>query len=129
MDQLPYLLDESRRAAVLEAMREVCLHRSWTLLAAHARTNHVHVVVEAEDQPEKTMNAFKAYASRRLNGLGFDEPTRKRWARHGSTRWLFKDEDVRAAIKYVVEGQGEAMAVFTLKPLPDGRGSLKVTSD
>jgi REP element-mobilizing transposase RayT len=112
MDQTPYLLDPGSRAAVLEAIREVCHHRGWNLLAAHVRTTHVHAIVEAGVQPERIMNAFKSYASRRLNRLGRDGPNRKRWARHGSTRWLWDDEDVRRAIQYVVEQQGEPMAVF-----------------
>ncbi len=69
MNQGPYLLDRDSRAAVLEALREVCVHRGWTLFAAHVRTNHVHVVVEAEVRPEKVMNDFKSYASRGLNRL------------------------------------------------------------
>jgi len=112
MDQTPYCLDRDRRAAVLGALREVCSHRNWNLWAAHVRTNHVHAVVEADVRPEMVMNTFKSYASRGLNRLGSDEPDRKRWARHGSTRWLWKDEDVREAIRYVVEGQGEAMEVY-----------------
>ena len=112
MDQAPYYLDSDRRTTVLGALREVCLHRSWVLLAAHVRTNHVHVVVEADIRPEVAMNAFKAYASRSLNRLGRDEPDRKRWARHGSTRWLWKDEDAQAAIQYVVSRQGEPMEVY-----------------
>jgi REP element-mobilizing transposase RayT len=112
MDQLRYCLDRDRRTAVLGALREVCRHRRWVLLAAHVRTNHVHVVVEAEVRPEMVMNAFKAYASRSLNRLGSDEPDRKRWARHGSTRWLRKDEDVQVAIEYVVSRQGEPMEVY-----------------
>jgi hypothetical protein len=35
-----------------------------SLLAAHVRTNHVPVVVEAEVRPETIMNTFKSYASR-----------------------------------------------------------------
>ena len=112
MKQAPYWLDRKSRAAVLEALREVCAHRGWSLLAAHVRTTHVHVVVEAEVRPEKVMNDFKSYASRGLNRLGAVGPDRKRWARHGSTRWLWKDQDVREAIRYVVEEQGEPMAVF-----------------
>jgi hypothetical protein len=81
-------------------------------LAAHVRTNHVHVAVEAEVQPEKVMNNFKSCAGRSLNRLLHDGADRKRWARHGSTRWLWKDRDVREAIRYVVEEQGEPMAVF-----------------
>jgi hypothetical protein len=69
-------------------------------------------VVEAGDRPEKVMNDFKSYASRALNRLEADTSERKRWARHGSTRWLWKDQDVREAIRYVVEEQGEPMEVF-----------------
>ena len=112
MDQAPYLLDQTRRAGVLDALREVCVHRGWSLRAAHVRTNHVHAVVEAEVRPEKILHAFKSYASRNLNRLGIDKPDRKRWARHGSTRWLWKDRDVREAIRYVVEGQGEPMELY-----------------
>src|SRR6266498_1875166 len=85
----PYHLDQARRDAVLEAIQEVCGHRGWGLLAAHVRSNHVHTVVEAEVPPERVLSDFKAYASRRLNRMRLDQPNRKRWARHGSTRWLW----------------------------------------
>jgi len=112
MSQAPYLLDRDSRVAVLEVLRQVCSHRGWNLLAAHVRTNHVHVVVEAGVRPEKVMNDFKSYASRGLNQLGSDELGRKQWARHGSTHWLWKEQDVRNAIRYVAEEQGEPMAIF-----------------
>ncbi|MGA2435249.1 MAG: transposase [Bryobacteraceae bacterium] len=112
MLQEQYLLDSDSRTTVLESVREVCAHRGWTLLAAHVRTNHVHVIVVAEVPPENIMNSFKSYASRALNSLGRDEMDRKRWARHGSTRRLLKEHDVVEAIRYVVEEQGEPMAVF-----------------
>ncbi len=76
------------------------------------RTNHVHVIVESEVRHEKVMNAFKSYASRALNRMGIDGLERKRWARHGSTRWLWKDEHVQQALQYVVEQQGEPMEVY-----------------
>jgi REP element-mobilizing transposase RayT len=112
MDQAPYRLDQIRRDAVLGSIQEVCVHRGWSLLAAHVRTNHVHTVVEAEVPPERITGDFKAYASRRLNAMRLDEPNRKRWGRHGSTRWLWKPQHVSAAMQYVVAEQGEAMSVF-----------------
>jgi hypothetical protein len=54
----------------------------------------------------------ESYASRCLNRMGLDQPARKRWARHGSTRWLWKAEDVSAAVRYVGDEQGERMSVF-----------------
>ena len=112
MDQETYSLDTNRRVTILASLREVCLHRGWRLHAAHVRTNHVHVVVEADVHPEMVMNTFKSSASRSLNHSAIDQPNRKRWARHGSTRLLWKDEDVQEAIRYVISGQGEPMEVY-----------------
>jgi REP element-mobilizing transposase RayT len=112
MEQPPYRMDKRRRDAVLASLVERRSNYGWTLLAAHVRTNYVHIVVEGEARPERVMNDLKSYASRSLNQLGLDEPARKRWARHGSTRWLWKPGNVSAAIRYVVDEQGERMAVF-----------------
>ncbi len=105
-----YALDDEKRRVVLAAIRQVCTHREWTLIAAHVRLSHVHVVVAADIIPEVAMQAFKAYASRFLGEL---ETTRsKRWTRHGSTRYLWKAEEVDRAVRYVVERQGEPMATY-----------------
>ena len=112
MNQPPYDMERSRREVVLASLLERCSERYWSLLAAHVRTNHVHIVVEAEVSPERVMNDLKSYASRCLNRKGMDEPDRKRWARHGSTRWLWKPENVSSAIRYVVDEQGDPMGVF-----------------
>ena len=112
MRETPYVIGEGQRKMVLETIFEVCLHQGWTLHAAHVRSTHVHVVAEGNVRPEAMMNAFKSYASRALNRSGFDGGARARWARHGSTRWLWDKDCVNAAVEYVVEGQGEPMAVF-----------------
>ena len=113
MTHQPYLLDEIRRQEVLKSLQEVCSYRGWTLLAAHVRTNHVHVVATADRKPEHVMNALKAYSSGYLNHCALD-PDRRRWARHGSTRYLWTSTAVSAAIQYVVREQGESMAVFEM---------------
>ena len=110
--QVPYMLDRSRRAMVLEAVCELCAHRGWTLLAAQVRRQHVHFVVAAEDAPEKVLEDAKKYASRALNRAGREEQNQRRWTRHGSTRYLWKPESVGAAIHYVVREQGDPMAVW-----------------
>lgn len=110
--QPPYSIPADRRQVVLQAMREVCDYRRWTLHAAHVRSTHVHVVAEGDVRPEAMMNAFKAYASRALNRSGSDGSSRTRWTRHGSTRWLWDKAHVNAAVEYVVNGQGEPLAVF-----------------
>ena len=90
---------QAGRAVVMAAIQRHGAHRGWNLLAAHVRSNHVHVLVEAEPRPGRIMNEFQSYARRELKRLGSDRPDRKRWARHGSTRWLWKDEDVRHALQ------------------------------
>jgi REP element-mobilizing transposase RayT len=112
MDQPPYRLDQVRREVVLAALQERCREQQWKLLAAHVRTNHVHIVVEAEVRPDRIMNDVKSYTSRCLNRRGVDEAGRKRWARHGSTRWLWKPENISAAIRYVMDKQGDRLAAF-----------------
>ena len=112
MDQPPYIMDQPRRDAVLAAIIDRCAQRGWALIAAHVRTNHVHLVVDAEEAPERIMNDLKSYASRVLNQSGLDRHDRKRWARHGSTRWLAGRKNVDAAIKYVAEKQGDPMATY-----------------
>jgi REP element-mobilizing transposase RayT len=109
MRSAAYLLGERRRAIVLATIQEVCQFRGWSLMAAHVRTNHVHVVVDSPAKPEQVMSTLKAYASRALNRI---EPRQPRWSRHGSTRYLWNRQGISAAIAYVIEGQGEAMAMY-----------------
>jgi len=98
---------------VIEAILEVCTFRSWELLAAHVRTNHVHCVVIVPMHPSRAIADFKAYASRALNAI---EGNQKRWARGGSAHTLEDPHTIRAAVSYVVDGQGEAMAVYATTP-------------
>jgi REP element-mobilizing transposase RayT len=112
MSQASYLLDGPRRTIVLATIREVCRHRKWRLLACHVRTTHVHLIVQADAAPEKIMNDCKAYASRRLNEAGLDEPDRKRWTRHGSTKYVWDNAYLGNAIDYVWNRQGEPMERF-----------------
>ena len=112
MKQPGYRLGEAQRDIVLHAVQKHCTHRDWRLLAVHVRSTHVHLVLEAKQVPERILTEIKAYASRALSRAGFDGRTRKRWARHGSTRYLWQPQHAKAAIEYVVFGQGGPMAVW-----------------
>ncbi|MBI1956402.1 MAG: transposase [Acidobacteria bacterium] len=112
MKEKPYELDKPRRDVVLQALREVCSRRGWNLFAAQVRSRHAHFVVSAQEAPEKVLNDVKAYASRSLNRTGLASDAPRRWSRHGSTRYLWKREQVGAAIHYVVREQGEPLAVW-----------------
>ena len=104
-------LDEVRRMVVLAAIRETCALLGWWLSAVHIRSTHVHVVVATEERPERVLVDLKSYSSRGLAKAGLESSARPKWARHGSTRWLWEGENVRAAIDYVLNGQGNDMEV------------------
>ena len=90
----PYVLNADRRKVVLATIREVCHHRRWRLWACHVRTNHAHIVVAADAKPEKVMSDLKAYSSRRLREKLGEPAEAKRWTQHGSTRYLWNDDEV-----------------------------------
>ena len=102
-----FILNRQQRAVVKSAIREVCDYRAYTLYAVNARTNHVHSVVGADCKPEKVMSAFKSYATRKLREANLISGDVKPWARHGSTPYLWTEEEVQRAIDYVLNGQGE----------------------
>jgi REP element-mobilizing transposase RayT len=112
MYQLPYEMDQPRRTVVLQTIKDECKHRGWELYAAHVREEHWHAVIQANCRPEIVMNTLKSYVSRRLNEHGFDGKDKKRWARHGSTRYIWDENDVDAAIHYVVREQGDPIECY-----------------
>ena len=116
MRQAPFTLRAEERRIVRDSIGEVCRHKGWGLLAAHIRTNHLHIVVEADVRPELAVNIFKSYASRALNVCFPGERERIRWVRHGSTRYLATAEAIHAALKYVLAKQGETMAAYQAPP-------------
>ena len=102
----PMSLDMDHRLAVDAAIREVCKHREWTLHALNVRTNHVHVVVAAEQPIERVLSDFKRYATRRMVERGLIEAGRRPWADHGSTRYVWDVAQLARVCAYVAEGQG-----------------------
>ncbi|MCC6327222.1 MAG: transposase [Acidobacteria bacterium] len=101
-----FLLGTAERQIVEAAIREVCRVRGYVLIAINVRSNHVHVVVSNSAAPERMMDSFKAYATKELRGSGLVGKDQKVWSRHGSTRYLWSDDHVSAAVEYVVNGQG-----------------------
>ena len=58
------------------------------------------------------MDDFKEYSSRNLNLARIDPEKRRRWARHGSTDYLWTRERFLGALKYVLYEQGSWMEVY-----------------
>ena len=116
MKQPAYLIDNARAVIIMNAFKETSSYRQWNLLAAHVRSTHVHIIVQAKDKPKKVMNDFKSYASRALNRAGYEDNGRKRWSRHGSTRYIWEIEDLEKVVSYVLHEQGEPMVVYEPEP-------------
>ncbi len=112
MMQPPYIMDAAQRAVVCDAIVEMGREKGWKVWAAHVRSNHVHVVITADREPGRLMSDLKGRASSALNRAGLDEPDRRRWTRHGSTKHLFTEAQVREKIRYTLDGQGVRMAWF-----------------
>lgn len=105
-------LDPAARARVLDAIRQVCRYRQWELRAAHVRTQHVHAVVSAADDPDRVMRDFKAWSTRALRAASHPVAFGSVWARGGSSVPLWNEREVTDAAIYVYERQGEPMARF-----------------
>ncbi len=109
----PVRLNAKQRNDIEKAIREVCEHRNWGLKAINVRTNHVHVVVSTGDRkPEKALNAFKAYATRRMKLNETWASERSPWVDKGSLRWLWYEKSVFYACDYVDNGQGADLTEF-----------------
>ena len=83
----PVTLNEAARAIVEQTIPEVCQYRKWQLRALSVRTNHVHTVVAAACHPEKILNDFKTYCTRRMKEAGVWRSETSPWAQHGSRRY------------------------------------------
>jgi len=103
----PGHLDTPSRACVEQAILEVVQARGWGLHALNVRTNHVHLVVSGIEPPERMLVTLKGWATRRLRSDGLIEARARVWSRHGSTRYLWTDEEVERACQYVKDGQGD----------------------
>ena len=106
----PVVLNEECRARVETTLREVAAHRGWTIHALYVLSNHVHVVVETDEVPEKAkaekvLSDFKAWATRRLRESGFLTDAVSVWEHHGSTRYLKSEEALSSACHYVLNCQ------------------------
>jgi len=104
-------LASDQRNRVHSQMAETCEHKGWHLHAVNCRTNHVHAVVTSHAAPKTMREQLKAWCTRRLNeqqldaGLPSAECRDKWWSERGSIRWIFREEDLAAAIDYVVNQQ------------------------
>ncbi len=106
LQHTPTKMSSMKRKLVAMTIARHCEIRGWELHALNVRTNHVHVVVSCGDvPPEGAMTQFKAWCTRRLRESGLAADTQRFWTEHGSTRYLWKEDQLQSAIEYVTECQ------------------------
>ena len=123
----PIKLNASCRNAVLQAILEVCKFRGWFAHSIHVRSNHVHIVVSGQEEPEKMMRDFKVYATKAIKKAG-EISAERYWTKHGSTKYIWTKERLQSSIEYVRNGQGNIMAYGVTEPqaLAPGHRALNV---
>jgi len=103
------ILNRTQRAIVEHTINRHCEIRRWHLHAVNCRTNHLHVVVTAQRDPDEVRNQFKAWCTRKLKEAAAKAsrlPVRQNWwAERGSKQFLDTQEDLEGATQYVLEGQ------------------------
>ncbi len=105
MNESETTLSQASRTLVEATIAAHCEIRGWKLWAVNARTNHVHVVVTANANPDVVMQQFKAWCTRKLKVANNDQVRASWWTRSGSTRYLNTESDLQSAIEYVLNAQ------------------------
>lgn len=109
--ELIFNLEQAR--TVLRSVQETCGYFGWTLYAAHVRSNHGHLVLQADVSKEEATRKLKSFATRDLRQAHDVLRARKHfWARHGSTRNIWRPGSLFPVLYYVVKEQGEPMVLF-----------------
>jgi REP element-mobilizing transposase RayT len=102
MPEPPVVLDPLMRQAADAAMRHACIEFGWMIHALEVRSNHVHIVLTANDaSPGKAMGSLKVRGTQSLNALLPGTNREHWWTRDGSKRLLTSPAAVQGAIEYV----------------------------
>jgi REP element-mobilizing transposase RayT len=111
MTEEALVLDQEQRELVDKTVAEHCRIRNWDLHIVNCRTNHVHIVVTADCDPEIVRDQLKAWCTRRLKELARKNGTQvnrrtgklrlKWWTEGGSIRALNYERALEDAIEYV----------------------------
>jgi len=107
------LLNAKARVCVKAAIKETCKIRGWSLFAINVRTNHTHAVVAAGGaKAGAVLNALKANSTRMMREKRCWFSNKSPWADKGSNRYLWNEESIAGACRYVEFGQGDDLPEF-----------------
>ncbi len=109
-----FLLSAKQRKIALDSIVNTCRLCGWELIAAHVRSNHVHILLRADQPPEKVMTKIKIYITRDLKYKDFENVRHRKkiWTRHGSTRYIWNKIMIYPVVRYIIDEQGRRMAYY-----------------
>ena len=114
MKSSPLFLDLAQATVLFEQFQETSSVRGWVLIAVAVMRGHLHILVgvPGDPDPEKLLQAFKSYGSRKLN-QGWSKPASDTWwTERGSKRKLPDEKAVAAAINYI-RHQNNPLLIWT----------------
>ena len=109
----PIYLTAEQSEQLAEQLIETATYRKWNLCSFAIMSNHVHLVVgvNGDPEPDTLLRDFKSYGSRKLNGIWGKPENGTWWTESGSTRKLPDEAALIAANRYV-ENQENPLVLF-----------------
>lgn len=102
----PVTLTFKQRKSIEDTITNVSAYNNWKLHALSVRTEHIHVVISAIKSPEEIMNSLKSWCTRKMREHGVWIYDYSPWSYHGSTRYIWHEEDLQRVCNYVLYCQG-----------------------
>jgi REP element-mobilizing transposase RayT len=98
----PVFLNSEQAQVLFEQWQKTIAHRHWKLYGAAVMANHIHILLETNDdtQPENVARDLKSYGSRRLNQV-FGTPASGTWWTQGSSIRRKTADSIPRVIRYI----------------------------
>ncbi len=99
------LLSEEQRECVRSEIQNHCDHRRWELFGVAVRTNHVHVVVAANELGNRVRDQLKANSTRGLRSKWPVFVDREVWTHGGDWQCVKDEQGLERVLIYTIEVQ------------------------
>jgi REP element-mobilizing transposase RayT len=110
------IMNASQRNTVLQSIINTCQYNNWYLYASHVRSNHIHIILQSNKIPNDVRKNIKIYATKDLRKHHPELFQRKKfWSEGGSDKNIWAPEFLFPVMYYVIEEQGEKMALYYAK--------------
>ena len=108
----PVFLNHEQAEVLLEQFKETVSHWYWKLYGVAIMPNHVHILLETNDdiEPERAAGELKSYGSRRLNKV-FGKPASGTWWTSGCSIRRKTVDSISEVVRYI-KNQRNALLIW-----------------